>query len=90
MATGFASLCAQVAWQKYLTILVGSETRSISLVVAIFLLGLAVGYYVFGKITEGNWSRFWLLKIYGYVELATAVYIAVFYVYFEFLKQLSF
>ena len=50
LLTGFASLCAQVAWQKYLTILVGSETRSISLVIAIFLLGLAAGYYVFWKI----------------------------------------
>ena len=90
VATGFASLCAQVAWQKYLTILVGSDTRSISLVVAIFLTGLALGYYVFGKITEKQWNRFHLLKIYGYVELATAVYISVFYIYFEFLKQLSF
>ena len=90
LLTGFASLCAQVAWQKFLTILVGSDTRSINLVIAVFLLGLAVGYYVFGKITEKSWSRFWLLKVYGWVELATAVYIVVFYVYFEFLKQLSF
>ena len=88
--TGFASLCAQVAWQKYLAILVGSDTRSISLVVAVFLLGLAVGYYVFGKLTERKWSRFRLLKIYSYVELATAVYICVFYIYFYFLKSLSF
>ena len=90
MATGFASLCAQVAWQKYLTILVGSETRSINLVIAIFLLGLAVGYYVFGKITERSWSRFRLLKVYAWIEVATAIYIAVFYVYFEFLKSISF
>ena len=90
LATGFASLCAQVAWQKYLTILVGSETRSINLVIAVFLLGLAVGYYVFGKVTEKDWSRFWLLKIYGWIELATAFYIGIFYVYFEFLKSISF
>ena len=90
MATGFASLCAQVAWQKYLTILVGSDTRSINLVIAVFLLGLAVGYYVFGKMTEKPWSRFLLLKVYGWVELATAFYIGLFYVYFEFLKSLSF
>ena len=90
MATGFASLCAQVAWQKYLAILVGSDTRSINLVIAVFLLGLAVGYYVFGKVTERSWSRFFLLKVYGWIELATAVYIAVFYVYFEFLKDISF
>ena len=88
--TGFASLCAQVVWQKYLTVLVGSETRSISLVVAVFLTGLAVGYYVFGKITEKEWTRHKLLKIYGYVELATAVYIFTFPLYFGLLKTLSF
>lgn len=88
--TGFASLCAQVAWQKYLTILVGSETRSISLVIAIFLLGLAAGYYVFGKLTEKKWSRWRLLKLYGWVELITALYISSFYIYFDFLRVLSF
>lgn len=61
-----------------------------SLVVAIFLFGLATGYFVFGKLTERNWSRFLLLKIYGYVELATAFYIIAFYLYFELLKLLSF
>ena len=88
--TGFASLCAQVAWQKYLAILTGSETRSISLVVAIFLLGLAVGYYVFGKLTERKWSRWRILKFYGWVELITALYISSFYIYFDLLKALSF
>ena len=88
--TGFASLCAQVAWQKYLAILAGSETRSINLVVAIFLLGLAAGYYVFGKITERKWTRYKLLKLYAYVELATAVYIFSFPLYFNLLKNLSF
>ena len=90
MATGFASLCAQVVWQKYLTILVGSDTRSINLVIAVFLLGLAFGYYVFGKITERSWSRFLLLKFYGWLEMATAIYIVCFYIYFELLKQISF
>ena len=90
MGTGFASLCAQVAWQKYLTILIGSDTRSINLVIAVFLLGLAVGYYVFGRVTEKSWSRFHLLKVYGWIEMATAIYIAVFYIYFDFLKHVSF
>ena len=88
--TGFASLCAQVVWQKYLAVLVGSETRSISLVTGVFLTGLALGYWLFGRLTEKKpWSRWALLKLYGYVELATALYIACFYVYFEFLKFLS-
>ena len=88
--TGFASLCAQTAWQKYLTILVGSESRSISLVVAVFLLGLSAGYIAFGKLTEKPRPRWLLLKIYGYVELATAFYISAFYLYFKWLEHLSF
>ena len=88
--TGFASLCAQVVWQKYLAILVGSEAKSLSLVVAVFLFGLASGYYVFGRMTEQKWSRWLLLKIYGYIEVFTAVYISVFYLYFYVLKALSF
>ena len=89
--TGFAALCAQVIWQRYLAILVGSEARSITLVIAIFLSGLAIGYYVFGFITERKkWSRNVLLKLYGYIELLTALYIIFFCIYFEFLKALSF
>lgn len=89
--TGFAALCAQVIWQRYLAVLVGSEARSLTLVVAIFLLGLATGYYVFGLITERKkWSRQLLLKLYGYVELLTAFYIGFFYIYFDFLKAISF
>ena len=89
--TGFSALCAQVLWQRYLAILVGSEARSLTLVVATFLTGLAAGYYVFGLITERKkWSRGLLLKLYGYVELVTALYIIFFYIYFELLKILSF
>ena len=88
--TGFASLCSQVVWQKYLAILTGSSAKSISLVVAVFLLGLALGYYFFGKITEKKQPRFILLRIYGYIELAVALYLIIFYLYFYVLKTISF
>ena len=89
--TGFCALCSQVIWQKYLAILTGSEARSLSLVIAVFLLGLASGYYVFGLLTENkNRPRFLLLKYYGYVELITGAYIGFFPVYFSFLKDFSF
>ena len=89
--TGFASLCGQVIWQKYLSILVGSEARSQSLVVAVFLFGLAAGYYFFGRLTEKkNWTRRLLLKTYGYIEIATACYFIVFGWYFHVLEALSF
>ena len=89
--TGFSALCSQVIWQRYLAILVGSEARSLTLVVAVFLSGLAIGYYVFGLITERKkWPRGLLLKLYGYVELLTALYIIFFCIYFALLKTLSF
>ena len=89
--TGFSALCAQVVWQRYLAILVGSEARSLTLVIAVFLCGLALGYYIFGLITEKKkWSRRLLLKVYGYMELITAVYIIIFFAYFKLLKVLSF
>ena len=89
--TGFCALCSQVIWQKYLAILTGSEARSISLVVAVFLLGLASGYYVFGLLTEKKGqSRFLLIKLYGYVELLTGLYISLFPLYFPYLQKLSF
>lgn len=88
--SGFASLVYQVVWQRYLAILVGSEARSLSLVVAIFLFGLASGYYVFGGFTQKKWKRRKLLKAYGYVELIIASYAILFPNIFPLLQHWSF
>lgn len=88
--TGFASLCGQVVWQRYLAVLTGSEAKSMSLAAAVFLLGLASGYYYFGKLSEKNWTRRRLMKFYGCIELASAVYFFIFHIYFHVLKAVSF
>ena len=89
--TGLTALCSQVIWQRHLAILTGSSARSLSLVIAVFLLGLAGGYYLFGIWTEkSKHSRFLMLKYYGYIELFTGFYIGLFPFYFKFLKSLSF
>ena len=88
--SGFASLVYQVVWQKYLAIIVGSEAKSTCIVVSIFLVGLAVGYYVFGRLMEKKWSRKLSLKVYGYVELGIAIYALVFPFLFVGFKTLSF
>ena len=79
--TGLTGLIYQVVWQKYLTFIVGSETRSISLVVAVFLAGLAAGYRFWGRRSERATSRRKLLRIYGFIELGIGVYAAVFPLY---------
>ena len=50
--TGFSGLVYQVAWQKYLAILLGSHSEAVAAVLAIFLGGLAAGYALFGRITR--------------------------------------
>ena len=72
--TGCCSLIYQVAWQKYLYILVGSEARSTTIIVAIFLSGLSLGYYAFGRLSLKYTKRYKFLKMYGYVEIATGAY----------------
>lgn len=87
--TGVTGLIFQVVWQKYLSYLVGSEARSVSLVVAIFLLGLATGYQFWGKISERVSERKKLLKIYGYIELSIGAYAIVFPMYYGLLEKIA-
>lgn len=88
--SGFASLVYQVVWQRYLAILIGSEAKSSAIVISIFLVGLALGYYVFGRLMEYNWSRYKSMKFYGYIELITAIYALLFPLLFHFFKLVSF
>ncbi len=88
--TGITGLVFQIIWQKYLSFLVGSEARSVSLVVAFFLLGLATGYRYWGRITESKYTRAKLLKIYGLVEMGIGVYAILFPQYFEVIKNIGY
>ncbi|MCI0676073.1 MAG: fused MFS/spermidine synthase [Phycisphaerales bacterium] len=88
--SGAAALTFQVVWQRYLSFLVGSEARSICLIVAVFLFGLAAGYRFWGNLTERQWSRQTVLKALGFVELAIAGYGLVFPEYFAIVKSLTY
>lgn len=47
--TGASGLIYQVVWQRYLTRVLGAETLSTALVLAVFLSGLSLGYYLCGR-----------------------------------------
>ncbi|HEY0321970.1 MAG TPA: fused MFS/spermidine synthase [Pyrinomonadaceae bacterium] len=47
--SGFVTISTQVAWTRVLTMIIGSSTYAFSLVVALFLLGLALGAYIVGR-----------------------------------------
>ena len=49
--TGGAGLIYQVTWQKYLSRLLGSDSMATAIILATFLGGLSLGYYLCGKLT---------------------------------------
>jgi spermidine synthase len=48
--TGFSSLSAEVIWNKYLGIFLGSNIYGISLLLSLFLLGIALGSLVLSRL----------------------------------------
>jgi len=94
--TGFSGLVYQVAWQKYLAILLGSHSEAVAAVLAIFLGGLAGGYALFGRITRRLVERArvrgeapQLLRLYGLVESGIGAYALLFPFLFSLAQALS-
>ena len=95
--TGFSGLVYEVAWQKYLATLLGSHSEATAAVLAIFLGGLSVGYWLFGVVTRrvvekaasaGTPPR--LLLVYGLLEFSIGVYVIAFPWVFGAVQALSF
>ena len=63
--TGFAGLIYQVAWQKYLSRMLGSDSIATAIILATFLGGLSAGYYICGKLTTRVKNHF---KAYAVLE----------------------
>ena len=83
--TGFSALVYQVAWQKYLAALLGSHSEATAAVLGIFLGGLSLGYWLFGRLTQRLGGRGGadinprqLLAVYGLVEASVGVYALLF------------
>ena len=95
--TGFSGLVYEVVWQKYLATLLGSHSEATAAVLAIFLGGLSVGYWLFGALTRRVVERASarglpprLLLVYGGLEFGIGVYVIVFPWFFRAVQTLSF
>lgn len=51
-ATGFSALAAEVVWNKYLGIFLGSNVFGLSLILSLFLLGIALGSLALSTFVE--------------------------------------
>lgn len=71
LASGFVTISTQVVWTRILSMVIGSSTYAFSIVVALFLIGLAGGAWIIGKTNHTTRLRSTLMK----VEAATAVFL---------------
>src|SRR5512139_767166 len=69
--TGAAGLIYEVAWQKYLSRILGSDSVATAVILATFLGGLSAGYYLCGKLTTKVRNHF---KAYAFLEGIIAVW----------------
>ncbi|MBK8479951.1 MAG: fused MFS/spermidine synthase [Proteobacteria bacterium] len=67
--TGAASLIYQVVWSRQLTLVLGSTSRAIALVLGTFMLGLALGAWLIGRIGDRVARP---LRLFGWLELGAA------------------
>ncbi len=81
LATGFSALVYEVAWERYLAILLGSHSEATAAVLGIFLAGLSYGYALFGRVSRRLVARSGprgepahLLRTYGIVEIGIGLY----------------
>lgn len=68
--SGAAALIYELVWARVLHLVFGVSTFAIATVTAVFMLGLALGSYLFGRVTERVKDR---LTIYAYVELGIGI-----------------
>lgn len=68
VVSGFVTISTQVAWTRVLTMVIGSSTYAFSIVVALFLFGLAIGAYLVASRKNVSNLRRSIMNI----ELATA------------------
>jgi predicted membrane-bound spermidine synthase len=69
--SGVTALIYEVIWSDYLTLIFGSTIQAQTVVLAVFMGGLALGNKLFGRIADRTRRS---LVIYGCLELAIGVY----------------
>lgn len=71
--TGAAGLVYEVVWQRYLQNLLGSQARATALVLAVFLGGLSLGYFIFGRVARRRTVQS-LVRLTGVTEIAIGLW----------------
>ncbi len=73
LLSGFNSLLYQVAWQRMLGLFSGSDVRSVTIIVASYLLGLGLGNLWGGQLSDRLNNRA-CVRFYGFCNLGVAIF----------------
>lgn len=68
--SGFLSLIYEICWIRKSSLIFGNTTYAVSTVVAVFFGGLAIGSYLFGRLTRSNDTP---IKIYAKLEIGVGI-----------------
>ena len=72
--SGFSSLIYEIIWVRMLTMYVGGSAFSVSIVLTVFMAGLAIGSAVAARLVDRIERPESLPLIYGLLELGIGIY----------------
>src|SRR3954468_7171341 len=78
--SGATALVYEVLWSKYLSLMLGSTVQAQTVVLAVFMGGLAVGNSLFGKRADHLKQP---LAVYGFLEMAIGLFAFLFYYIYQ-------
>jgi spermidine synthase len=76
--SGFVTISTQVSWTRWLSMIIGSSTYAFSIVVSLFLIGLAGGAWIIGRSKSKEALRTTIIKV--EIFTALAVFLSLFVV----------
>jgi spermidine synthase len=72
--SGYCAMAYEVAWTKVLTLLMGPTTYAFTLVLAVFITGLAAGGWAFGRLADRARNPAWMLAATQAAAALTALF----------------
>jgi spermidine synthase len=71
LLSGAAGLVYEVAWTRLLVLVLGNSTHAVALILAAFMMGLALGSWVFGRLADNMYRP---VVVYGILEACIGIY----------------
>ncbi len=80
LCSGATALVYEVIWSKYLSLMLGSTVQAQTVVLAVFMGGLAIGNKIFGRFADRTRHP---LEYYGRLEIAIGLYAFFFTIFYS-------